>query len=656
MVVGIVGIAVGTAAGRRLSTVVALAAVFTVLGLEIVPPPGTPTEMWASHAAAFMWTAMVWDGRSRPTSTLAGHLAAQLAMFWLVGAFFGWPLLDLAWMGVVNIGVGVAMFAAYARLHRGPDLAPLSGSANLGLLAVAIVGSMVIAALGGFPYLDLGQLDRLTLWWTLRGTVYGYVSSVTLLLLFFGKRPTPTPTPWWAAPVLVPLGVACVWITYLDPELPLTWFLLLPALVAGSLLTPRGAACYALFVAMLGALATLLPINQFGYQGFLPGSVIIDLLLTVCTFVTIHLAILRMQRVTAAGDLLAQRRSAEEQAALLGTVFETMRDGLVVLDAGRRVVLHNDAARRLVGKRVPVGEETVDWVSYLGLRRLDGQPLEGDELVGGASEDYLRQLVISNEGAERVVELGAWPLPGGEDRMLILFSDVTAERERLSELTGFAGVVAHDLRGPLSSLHGWLELAEDSLESGLSDKAGEFVSRAQLSSVRMRQVIEDWLAYTVQRDGVLSLTTVPLELMLEEIVTPFGTAEETVAPVFDVTARDVVKADRVLTKQLLANLIGNSVKYTPEGERPHIAIRSAPDTEEGFVRIEVSDRGIGLPPGEEEKIFEEFHRAAAHAQEFSGTGLGLSLCRRIVHRHGGSIHARGNAEGGATFSFTLPAG
>ena len=80
-----------------------------------------------------------------------------------------------------------------------------------------------------------------------------------------------------------------------------------------------------------------------------------------------------------------------------------------------------------------------------------------------------------------------------------------------------------------------------------------------------------------------------------------------------------------------------------------------PDEEDGFVRVEVSDSGVGLPPGEEDLVFEEFHRAEAHAASFAGTGLGLSLCRRIVNRHGGSIWARNNPDRGATFTFTLPA-
>jgi signal transduction histidine kinase len=261
---------------------------------------------------------------------------------------------------------------------------------------------------------------------------------------------------------------------------------------------------------------------------------------------------------------------------------------------------------------------------------------------------------VKNEGADRILEIGAWPMDD-TGKFMVLFSDVTAQRERLGELTGFAGVVAHDLRSPLTSLSGWLELIADSLADGDVKSAAEFNRRAQVSSARMGSVIDDWLAYTVQRDGVLSTSHVRLDALLEEIMAPYGAAGATYAPSFEVEAEHVVEADRVLTKQLLANLIGNAVKYTPDGQRPHVSIRSVPDDEDGFVRVEVSDSGVGLPPGEEDLVFEEFHRAEAHAASFAGTGLGLSLCRRIVNRHGGSIWARNNPDRGATFTFTLPA-
>ena len=651
---GIVGITVGTTTRWRLLLVVALTVAFTVFGLQAIPPPDRPTEMWATLASTFIWTSLVWDGRSRPGREMWLHLLAQWLIFVGIGLMFGWAPLDVLWMGATNIAGGLLMLVLFVRFHHGSGWAPTTAAFNFILLGTATVASSVVALVGGFPHLEMGQFDRLTLWWVIRGMVYAYVGGVTFLGFFHGDRETAAPAPRWAVVSLIPLGIACLYVTYHDPRLPLTWFLLLPALVAGSILSPRGAAFYSLFIALTSAFATLHPINQFGYDGFLPGSVIIDLLITASTFITIHLSILRLQRVTAAEELDHQRRTAQEQATLLGTVFESMSDGLIILNPDSRVVLHNAAARKLVGKRIPVGEK-IEWIDYLGLERLDGVPITPADLPGGRNPDFQRQLVVRNEGADRVLELGAWPLAGTEDRMVVLFSDVTAERERLSELTGFAGVVAHDLRGPLTSLHGWLELAEDSLDGNDTAKAREFLARAQLSSVRMRQVIEDWLAYTVQRDGHLTRIHLSLGTLVGEIVASYGGVDSGTAPEFRVTADHGVNADRVLVKQLLANLIGNAVKYTRPGMRPCVEIRSFVDAERGFVRIEVSDRGIGLPPGEEEQIFEEFHRAAAHADAYSGTGLGLSLCRRIVNRHGGSISARNNLDHGTTVSFTLPA-
>jgi signal transduction histidine kinase len=170
----------------------------------------------------------------------------------------------------------------------------------------------------------------------------------------------------------------------------------------------------------------------------------------------------------------------------------------------------------------------------------------------------------------------------------------------------------------------------------------------------MQQVIEDWLSYTVQRDGLLAPAEVALKPLVAAVVAPFASAGDDLAPEFEVDVDDSVQADPALTRQLFANLVSNAVKYTPPGVRPHVTIRSGPDDEPGFVRVSVADRGIGLPPGEEELVFREFHRAPGHAADYAGTGLGLSLCRKIVVRHGGTIRAFNDPEAGTVFVFTLP--
>jgi signal transduction histidine kinase len=111
-----------------------------------------------------------------------------------------------------------------------------------------------------------------------------------------------------------------------------------------------------------------------------------------------------------------------------------------------------------------------------------------------------------------------------------------------------------------------------------------------------------------------------------------------------------VHADPTLCRQLLDNLIGNALKYTPPGTAAHVFISS--HEADGMIRIDIVDHGVGVPPGQHELIFSPLHRSHAG---YDGTGLGLAICERIVNRHGGVIGVTDNPGGGSHFHFTLPA-
>src|SRR4029077_7243425 len=113
-----------------------------------------------------------------------------------------------------------------------------------------------------------------------------------------------------------------------------------------------------------------------------------------------------------------------------------------------------------------------------------------------------------------------------------------------------------------------------------------------------------------------------------------------------------VQADPVLLRQLLDNLIGNAIKYTAAGTTPALTITAHRDGP--MIEIRIVDNGIGIPEGQHDAIFGNFHRA--HPSEgYQGTGLGLAICRRIVERHHGTIVAPDNPGGGTCFIFTVPA-
>jgi signal transduction histidine kinase len=175
----------------------------------------------------------------------------------------------------------------------------------------------------------------------------------------------------------------------------------------------------------------------------------------------------------------------------------------------------------------------------------------------------------------------------------------------------------------------------------------------------MSHLIDDLLTYASARDRTLEPIDLDLRPLVQEILTDRISAAAVLdadapAPQAEVGPMAPVHADPVMIRQLLDNLIGNSLKYTPPGQAPQIVV-STTSAGPDWVRVEIADRGIGIPAGRHHAIFENFHRAH-RGSTFAGTGLGLAICHRIVRRHHGDIGAQDNPGGGARFWFTLPAG
>jgi signal transduction histidine kinase len=150
-------------------------------------------------------------------------------------------------------------------------------------------------------------------------------------------------------------------------------------------------------------------------------------------------------------------------------------------------------------------------------------------------------------------------------------------------------------------------------------------------------------------------TTVNLALLVGDIVNSrldHAESTGTAPPYFEVGRLDPVDADPVLLRQLLENLIENSLRMTAPGVGPYLAISCQP-APNGMLRIDILDNSVGFPPGQRHEIWSNFHRDKGSA----ATGLELAICKRIVERHGGTIDAVANPYGtGTRMSFTLPAG
>lgn len=232
----------------------------------------------------------------------------------------------------------------------------------------------------------------------------------------------------------------------------------------------------------------------------------------------------------------------------------------------------------------------------------------------------------------------------------IRVAERTHELEKSNtDLSQFAYVASHDLQEPLRMVTSYLQLLEQRYRGQLDDKADTYIHYAVDGAHRMKALIQDLLKYSRISSRGLELMPVDLEQVMEQALSDLSIAIRESGAEITRDRMPMVIGDAVQLRQLLENLIGNSLKYRKDGDLCiHIGCRRRQDMWE----VSVTDNGIGFEPEAGTRIFEIFQRLHTR-DKYSGTGIGLAVCKRVVERHGGHIHAESEPGKGATFSFTL---
>jgi signal transduction histidine kinase len=226
-------------------------------------------------------------------------------------------------------------------------------------------------------------------------------------------------------------------------------------------------------------------------------------------------------------------------------------------------------------------------------------------------------------------------------------------RDVIAGLESFNRQVSHDLRGPLGGIGGLAHLASEALQRGDTAEAQRLLTPIAQQAADSRRLVDALLL--LARSGDVALNKAPLDLtQLTREVThslqPVAGAAER-RPAVEIGDLPVVEADETLLRAAMTNLIGNALKFC--AGRPDGKIRISADNTCGVVTVSVADNGVGFDSGAAAALFQPFTRL--HGARFGGTGIGLTIVRRIVERHGGKVWAVGQPGAGATFTFTLPA-
>jgi signal transduction histidine kinase len=230
----------------------------------------------------------------------------------------------------------------------------------------------------------------------------------------------------------------------------------------------------------------------------------------------------------------------------------------------------------------------------------------------------------------------------------------TAELEAANqELEAFSSSVSHDLRGPLQRIDGFSSILEETHGSLLNPEGRKCLERIHKGVLDMASIIESLLNLSRLGRRQLKMQPTSLNEVVAQVLADLKAEIHDRQIVWKVGDLPFVECDEGLVKQVLINLIGNSVKYTRP--RDVAVIELGQTTLDGEQVIFVRDNGAGFDMKYADKLFDAFHRL--HSQEdFEGTGVGLATVRRIVQRHGGRIWAEAELDKGATFYFTLGLG
>jgi PAS domain S-box-containing protein len=220
------------------------------------------------------------------------------------------------------------------------------------------------------------------------------------------------------------------------------------------------------------------------------------------------------------------------------------------------------------------------------------------------------------------------------------------------ELEAFSYSVSHDLRAPLRSIDGFSQAVIEDYGDRLDDQGREYLNRVRAATQRMGRLIDDMLALSRVTRSDMQREQVDLGKMANEIFSELQTNEPERKVEWHIGNELIAWGDRRLLRMVLFNLLGNAWKYTAHQPQPRIEFdvqRQVDGTMEFFVK----DNGAGFDMAYADKLFGAFQRLHT-ASEFPGTGVGLAIVQRVIHRHGGQVRGMGIPNRGATFYFTLP--
>lgn len=349
-------------------------------------------------------------------------------------------------------------------------------------------------------------------------------------------------------------------------------------------------------------------------------------------------------------------RMLKESQEYLKSIVETIRESLLVMDKNYQILSANN--HFLNTFKVSINETKGKILYDLG----NGQwnipelkvmmeeilPTNNPVLDYEVEHDFPhigKKLMLLN--AHRIELEGQY-----KDWILLAIEDITERRAIQQRKDDFLSIASHELKTPLTTIVGYMQMMQRLMPDNASDKFKNIVDKTGKYVHRLNQLLAELLDVSRIQTGNIELHREPFDFdkMLVETIEGIKTA--TPKRSIDLIGKTgiIYNGDESHLVQVLSNLLSNALKYSPEDTAVTVQVNSISD----FIKVSITDKGMGIGHDEQSKIFDRFYRVGEVQRHFPGMGIGLYICQQIITNHGGTIWVESEKQKGSVFSFTLP--
>ena len=350
-------------------------------------------------------------------------------------------------------------------------------------------------------------------------------------------------------------------------------------------------------------------------------------------------------------------RDVATEKSRVKTIINCMGDGILVCDRDSCIVLANPAASRML--EIPESRLLGNYVSQSNLHSELSRTIEDSLKTEDSAYTSISQELSIGDSREMFLRAHTAPVRNDLGEIMgsvTVLQDISHLKELDKMKSEFIAMVAHELRAPIATVEQQLSVIIGGMAGELNEKQQQMITRAKERTRSVLTLIKDLLDFSKIEAGKMVQYKEPLSLAeviprVVEVMKADAVVKNIRIEILPPLSSSIIQADQNSMEGILNNLISNAIKYTPDGGRVTISL----DDDDSFVKVSVTDTGIGIKGEDIPRIFDKFYRVkSSDTRQIVGTGLGLSIVKSIVDAHMGTISVESTEGKGTTFSVLLP--